>query len=170
LFIKEKLYELFPLANICIVLEEGFFMKNVKKQPHKLSLVELLQEVENRISTESVPTDQQQYITQTIIQILQAHAKRVEHPFITQGIQKIRGQAHVKRALEVSAAGQHNILLIGPPGAGKALLARTLPSLLPIPSLPYPFREPPSDIGRDSFLGDADLPGELILAHALCAN
>ena len=44
---------------------------------------------------------------------------------------EVRGQEHVKRALEVAAAGQHNALMIGPPGAGKTLLARSLPSILP---------------------------------------
>ncbi len=140
-------------------------MKRIKKQPHELSLLELLQEARNRTSTEYISADQQHYITQMMIHILQANAKRMEHPFLAQDIQKIRGQAHVKRALEVSAAGQHNILLVGPSGAGKALLARTLPSLLPTTSLPYPFREPPSDIGRNAFLGDSATPGELTLAH-----
>ena len=43
----------------------------------------------------------------------------------------VRGQAHAKRALEIAAAGAHSLLLIGPPGAGKSMLAQRLPSLLP---------------------------------------
>ena len=43
----------------------------------------------------------------------------------------IKGQEHVKRALEVAAAGGHNVLMVGPPGAGKTLLARAMPAILP---------------------------------------
>jgi len=52
---------------------------------------------------------------------------------------EIRGQEHVKRALEVAAAGQHNVLMMGPPGAGKTLLARSMPSILPARALEESF-------------------------------
>jgi magnesium chelatase family protein len=44
---------------------------------------------------------------------------------------QIQGQEQVKRAMEIAAAGGHNMLMVGPPGSGKTLIARTLPSILP---------------------------------------
>ncbi|PZR97474.1 MAG: magnesium chelatase, partial [Candidatus Chloroheliales bacterium] len=43
----------------------------------------------------------------------------------------VKGQEHVKRAMEVAAAGGHNMIMLGPPGSGKTLLARTMPTILP---------------------------------------
>lgn len=104
---------------------------------------------------------------------------------------EIKGQEHVKRALEVAAAGGHNVLMIGPPGAGKTLLARSMPSILPtmtfdealevtkiysvagmLPSdTPLirhrPFRAPHHTISHAGLVGGGHWPrpGEISLAH-----
>ena len=105
--------------------------------------------------------------------------------------QEIKGQEHIKRALEVAAAGGHNLLMIGPPGAGKTLMARALPSILPrmsvdesldvtriysvadaLPAgLPLiknrPFRSPHHTISHAGLVGGGNWPhpGEISLAH-----
>lgn len=80
----------------------------------------------------------------------------------------IQGQEHVKRALEVAVAGGHNVMFQGPPGAGKTLLARAMPGLLPSLSLPEALEvtkvhSVAGMLGRDSPLLDrfdifADVP------------
>jgi len=100
----------------------------------------------------------------------------------------LRGQAHLRKALEIAAAGGHGLLMIGPPGAGKSLAARRLPSLLPplagsefldvarIASAcgrgdrlgsARPFRAPHHTVSAAGLVGGGSppRPGEITLAH-----
>jgi magnesium chelatase family protein len=87
----------------------------------------------------------------------------------------IKGQESAKRALEVAAAGGHNLLMVGPPGAGKSMLASRLPSILP-PLAPIqggaltnwrPFRSPHHSASMPALVGGGlhARPGEVSLSH-----
>jgi magnesium chelatase family protein len=65
------------------------------------------------------------------IEPYQSNGAEIEPLFTPTDFSEIKGQEHVKRALEVAAAGGHNVLLVGSPRAGKTLLARAMPSILP---------------------------------------
>jgi magnesium chelatase family protein len=103
----------------------------------------------------------------------------------------VKGQEHVKRCLEVSAAGGHNVIMIGPPGSGKTMLAKRLPTILPdmnfeeslettkihsvmglVPTdasliVTRPFRNPHHTISDAGLIGGGQIPkpGEVSLSH-----
>ncbi len=104
---------------------------------------------------------------------------------------EVRGQEHAKRGMEIAAAGGHNVLLVGPPGSGKTMLAQRLPTILPVMSfeeslettriysvaglihpdnpliLNRPFRSPHHTISDAGLIGGGHVPrpGEVSLAH-----
>lgn len=126
-----------------------------------------------------------------IIEVQQPAEVPETEAWVQTDFREIKGQEHVKRSLEVAAAGGHNVLMIGPPGAGKTLLARALPSILPAMTIDEqldvtriysvadqlpediplihnrPFRSPHHTISHAGLVGGGNWPhpGEITLAH-----
>jgi magnesium chelatase family protein len=122
------------------------------------------------------------------VDVADLFSKAAAHP---ENFSEVRGQEHVKRALEVAAAGGHNLIMVGPPGSGKTMLARRLPTILPplgfdealettkIHSIAgllggshalvavRPFRSPHHTISDAGLIGGGTYPrpGEVSLAH-----
>lgn len=119
--------------------------------------------------------------------------EKLDEPSDSHGpdLRDVRGQEHAKRALEIAAAGGHNLIMVGPPGSGKTLLARTLPSILPrltpeealdvtkvysvaglLPAekplvTTRPFRSPHYTVSHAGLVGGGrwPRPGEITLSH-----
>jgi len=161
-----------PQANA----QEAALVKNLKIIPVQ-SLSQLIEHLDNLNPIPSQPPTK-------ISQFSQMPENLIDMAYI-------KGQEQVKRALEISASGNHNLLMTGPPGAGKTLLARALPSFLPglnmeeslevtkifsvagclaknQPLITFrPFRSPHHTASAISLVGGGTYPrpGEITLAH-----
>lgn len=128
-------------------------------------------------------------LERTEVDIIAEFYEQLEHP--EHDFADVKGQESIKRCMEIAAAGGHNIILIGPPGSGKTMLAKRLPSILPPMTLQEslettkihsvagrtmekggvmtsrPFRSPHHTISDVALVGGGQYPqpGEISLAH-----
>jgi len=171
--------------------EEGFRAFILPKQNAKEAAIvegievygiENIQEVIDHFNKE-VP------LKRTIVDMEAEFYEQLEHP--EHDFADVKGQESIKRCMEIAAAGGHNIILIGPPGSGKTMLAKRLPSILPPMTLQEslettkihsvagrtmekagimtsrPFRSPHHTISDVALVGGGSYPqpGEISLAH-----